>query len=124
MNLPQYQRGLSMVGWMFLIMIIGSLITVGTKLAPLYIDHNTMANILDRLAEEKGMVVKRNVELTRIIKKRFKMNGIRTFDLKKNMSMKRPENRVIITLDYEVRLPLVYNVDLIASFEKQTVLRD
>lgn len=124
MNLPQNQRGLSMAGWMFLIMIIGSLITVGTKLAPLYLDHNTMSNILDRLAEEKGMVVKRNVDLVNIIQKRFRMSGIRTFDLKKNMTIKRPENRVIITLDYEVRLPLAYNVDLIATFDKQTILRD
>lgn len=124
MNLPQYQRGLSGAGWMFLIMVIGSVVTVGTKLAPLYLDHNTMSNILDRLAEEKGMVAKRDVDLTNIIKKRFKMNNIRDFDFKNHMTFKRPENRVIIDMNYEVRLPLVYNVDLIASFKKQTVLRD
>lgn len=124
MNLPHSQRGLSGAGWMFLIMVIGSVATVGTKLAPLYLDHNTMSNILDRLAEEKGMVTKRDVELTNIIKKRFKMNNIRDFDFENHMTFKRPENRVIIDMNYEVRLSLVYNVDLIASFEKQTVLRD
>jgi len=124
MRLPKHQRGLSTAGWMFLILIIGAIITVGTKLAPLYIDHNTMSNILDGLAEEKGMVTKGSRELTEIITKRFKLNGIRSFNLKDNMTIKRPGNNLVITLDYEVRLPLVHNVDLIASFEKETIFRD
>ncbi len=124
MNIPHQQRGITMPGWIFLILIVGSTVTVGTKLAPLYLDHNTMGNIIDRLAQERGMVKKGNGELTAIIRKRFKLNNIRTFDLKRNMTIKRPENRVVITLDYEVRVPLISNVDLVASFDKQTILRD
>ena len=105
-------------------MIIGSGIAIGMKLAPLYLDHNTMSNILDRLAEEKGMVIKGNTELTDIMKKRFKMNNIRNFDFKNHITISRPEDRVVIDMNYEVRLPLVQNVDIIASFEKQTILRD
>tara|TARA_Y100000310_G_scaffold344974_1_gene460892 strand:- start:5047 stop:5421 length:375 start_codon:yes stop_codon:yes gene_type:complete len=124
MSFPYHQRGLSIAGWMFLIMIIGSGIAIGMKLAPLYLDHNTMSNILDRLAEEKGMVIKGNTELTDIMKKRFKMNNIRNFDFKNHITISRPEDRVVIDMNYEVRLPLVQNVDIIASFEKQTILRD
>ncbi|HJN50096.1 MAG: DUF4845 domain-containing protein [Pseudomonadales bacterium] len=124
MNLPHYQKGLSMAGWMFLILVIGSVITIGTKLAPLYLDHNTMSNIMDGLPQEKGMVTKGNVELTDILRKRFKMNNIRDFDFKNHLTINRPEDRVVIDMNYEVRLPLVHNVDLIASFEKQIILRD
>ena len=124
MSLLRNQRGLSMAGWLFLIMIFGSVLTVGTKLAPLYLDHNTMSNILDRLALEQGMVKKGNTELRAIIKKRLKLNNIRKFDLEHNMTLTRPEGRVVIDLNYEVRLPLLHNVDLIAAFEKQTILRD
>ncbi len=124
MSLPQYQKGLSMAGWIFLIMILGSVITLGTKLTPLYWDHNTMSKILDKMVPERGMVALRDTKLRALIKKRFKLNNIRKFDLKNNMTIKRPENRVIIDLNYEVRLPLVYNVDIIATFEKQVILRD
>ena len=124
MNIPHHQRGITMPGWIFLILVVGSTVTVGTKLAPLYLDHNTMGNIIDRLAQEKGMVKKGNGELTAIIRKRFKLNNIRTFDLNRNMTIRRPQNRVVITLDYEVRVPLISNVDLVASFDKQTILRD
>ncbi len=55
MNSPNRQRGMGAAGWLILILVFGSIITAGTKLAPFYLDHNTMSNIMDKMALEDGM---------------------------------------------------------------------
>ncbi len=122
--LPIRQRGLSFFGWLLAMMVLGSLITVGLKLIPSYIDHHTMSGILDSVAEERGMASKRQYELEDTIKKRFRVNNIRDFNHKDNLQIKRGKSGVKVILDYEVRVPLFYNVDLVARFDKSVSLRN
>ena len=119
-----HSRGMGMAGWIFLILIVGGAITVGTKLVPLYLDHNTMTQVLDSLAQEQGVVDKRTGDIEEMIKKRFKLNNIRDFDMKNNLKITRPDDKVVATLDYEVRIPLAGNVDLVASFNHVTEMRN
>ena len=123
-QLPMRQEGLSFFGWLLMILVFGSAITMGMKLLPLYLDHNTMSGVLDNMAEESGLAGKRQYELEDMIKKRFKVNNVRDFDHKENLEIKRDKSGVEIILDYEVRIPLVHNVDLIASFDKSVSLKD
>ena len=119
-----YSRGMGTGGWIFLIFVVGGVVTIGTKLAPLYLDHNTMSSILDGLASEQGIVDKRTDDIDDMIRKRFKMNNIRDFDFKKGMKITRPEDRVVVDLNYEVRVPLIGNVDLVAHFDHHTEMRN
>ncbi|MCH7741583.1 MAG: DUF4845 domain-containing protein [Proteobacteria bacterium] len=123
-NFPKKQAGMGMAGWMFIVFIFGSVLTVGMKLMPPFLDHNTMSNILDGLAEEDGLAQKRDYQIEAIIKKRFKMNNIRDFKIHENLEIKRTRNGVEIVMDYEVRMNLIKNVDLITSFDKSVELRN
>ena len=71
LRLPVRQRGLSSFGWLLTIMVLGSVITVGLKLIPPYIDHHTMSGVLDSMAEESGMANKRRYELEENDQKAF-----------------------------------------------------
>ena len=123
-NFPKKQAGMGMAGWMFIVFIFGSVLTVGMKLMPPFLDHNTMSNILDGLAEEDGLAQKRDYQIEAIIKKRFNMNNIRDFKIHENLEIKRTRNGVEIVMDYEVRMNLIKNVDLITSFDKSVELRN
>lgn len=118
------QHGLGMAGWLILILVFGSMITIGAKLLPLYLDHNTMSKVLDGIAEEPGMAGKYSTDLTALVIQRFKLNNIRDFDVKKHLEIVRERTGVRLVLDYEVRTPLIHNVDLIASFEKSVDLKE
>lgn len=124
MNRSFHSRGMSTGGWLFLIFIVGGVVTMATKLAPLYLDHNTMSSVLDAMANEQGIVDKRTDTIEDMIKKRFKLNNIYSFDYKKNMKITRPEDKVVVDLDYEVRVPLIANVELVASFKHHTEMRN
>ena len=117
------QRG-NAGGYILAILFLGGAITMGSKLIPLYLDHNTMSSIIDKLAEEPGMGNKDDIELRNILKKRFKLNNIRDFDLNTHVTFRRSGRGTEIVMDYEVRLPMVQNLDIIASFNKEKELRD
>ena len=123
MSMKKRQRG-NAGGYILAILLIGGAVTVGTRLGPLYMDHSTMSSIMDKMAEEPGLGVKGDNELRTIMKKRFKLNNIRDFDLNQHVEFERTGRGTDVVMDYEVRLPLIHNVDMIASFNKEVELKD
>ncbi|XOV90031.1 MAG: DUF4845 domain-containing protein [Pseudomonadota bacterium] len=124
MKFGNRQKGLGVAGWLVLILLFGGAMTIGMKLFPVYMDHSTMANVLDGLAVQPGLGSKRNSAIEETIQQRFKVNNIRDFNLKKNMKLERDNDGVRVILDYEVRVPLIANVDLVASFDKEVTLQN
>ena len=123
-NFPKKQMGVSGAGLMLLVVVFGSILTVGMKLVPLYLDHNTMSNILDKMALEDGMTAKSDDNIKKTIRSRFKMNNIRDFDVHENVKVNRTRNGVEVIMDYEIRMNLVKNLDMIAAFDKSIELRN
>ncbi len=111
-------------GWIIAILIFGGGMTLAARLGPLYMDHNTMSGLLDKMGDEAGMGIKSNGELKNIIKQRFKLNNIRDFPIDEHIAFERTGKGTEIVMDYEVRIPLMGNLDLIASFDKSVELRD
>ena len=109
--------------WLFIILIFGGALSIAFKIIPLYMDHSTMSNVLDGMATEDGMAGKPRATLKSAITQKFKMNNIRDFSVKDNVEIKRTANGTEIIMDYEFRLKLVKNLDLIADFEKTVELR-
>ncbi|MFT7688926.1 MAG: hypothetical protein ACI9FB_004291 [Candidatus Azotimanducaceae bacterium] len=121
--LSRKERGASLAGWIFMLLVLGTVATAGTKLAPLYFDHNTISNLMDKMAEDDGLADKRTSDLIKVMEGRLKLNNIRNFPLEDNIVVERTKNGTNVKLDYEVRVPFFGNVDMVASFDKQIELR-
>lgn len=124
MNTSRYRQNGAMGSLIFAILIFGGMISLGAKVVPVYMDHNTMSTILDKMADEPGMGSRGDGGIRDEMRKRFKLNNIRDFDLGEHVSIERYGRGTDVMLDYEVRIPLVSNLDLIASFNKKVELRD
>ena len=111
-------------GWILAILMFGGLLSIGSQVIPLYLDHNTMSTLIDKLAAEPGVGLRGDGELRAMMKQRFKMNNIRDFDIEEHVVIKRTPQGTEVVMDYEVRLPLFFNLDLIASFDKEAKLSD
>jgi hypothetical protein len=114
----------NMGGYLLIFLLLGGSLTLGSKLVPLYMDHNTMSGLLDKMAEEPGMGAKGDTALRDAMRKRFKLNNIRDFDVKKHTKIDRTGRGTDIIMDYEVRMKLVHNLDIVAAFDKKVELRD
>lgn len=124
MVFPKKQAGLSFVGWMILILVFGGGLSIGLKLVPLYIDYNIITKVMNEIGTESGAALRTDADIRESLKKRFSMNNIRDFDIKKNISFDRAAEHAEMVLDYKVDLPLVANVDLLVSFHKEVELRN
>jgi len=111
-------------GYIIAILVFGGLLTIASRLVPLYMDHNTMSNIMDKMQDETGLGVKTDFQLIDLMKNRFKLNNIRDFPIHEHTEFKRSGRGTDVVLDYEVRIPLISNLDVIASFKKEIELRD
>jgi hypothetical protein len=124
MNLPNKQQGMSASGWIFLILIIGGMTTIGMKLIPFYMDFGTVKTVLNDMSQEPGLVNKRLSVIEGMIVKKLKLNNIRDFGVKDRITLKRASDRVVIDVMYNEKIPVVANIQLLVSFDHRVELRD
>lgn len=123
MKFANRQKGLGVGGWLIMILLFGGALTIGMKLFPVYMDHNTIVGVLDGMAAEDGYSPQRINAIQDAITKRFRLNNIRDFDYDNRMKIKREAEGVRVVVSYEERIPLVANVQLLATFHKEVMLK-
>lgn len=111
------QRGISSAGVLLIAVLLGLFFTVGLKVGPLYVDHNLITGLCQDLidnGEANGMTV---TEVRDRISSTLRINNVTDFDL--NSIRTRKENgEAIITVAYEKRVPLIANLDIVATFDE------
>ena len=117
------QRG-SIGGVLVILLVVAAVVSVGSRVIPLYLDHNTMGTIMEKMSLENGLALQSEGNIRDTMRKRLKMNNIRDFDLKEHLKIDRSKVGTELVLDYEVRIELVSNLSLIAAFNKKVSLRD
>jgi phage anti-repressor protein len=120
---PQKQAGMGAVGWLLTILALGATASLAGKLVPLYSDFNIMSNVLEGMAEEEGFIHKTDSAIAQTMNKRFRVNGVRTFNIKDNIKINRTSVGVELVMDYEIRMDLLRNIDMVVSFDKTVELR-
>ena len=106
------------------IILLGGFLTMSSRLVPVYMSHNTMSNILDEMRSESGLSRKSDSQLIELLNNKFRLNNIRDFPVRDYVKFKRRSRGIDIVLNYEVRVPLISNLELIASFNKEVELND
>ena len=117
------QRG-SIGSILVILLVLASAVSLGSRVIPLYLDHNTMGAIMEKMSLENGLALESEGNIRETMRKRLKMNNIRDFDLKEHLKIDRSKVGTELVLDYEVRIDLVSNLSLIAAFNKKVSLRD
>ena len=111
------QRGISSAGVLLIAVLLGLFFTVGLKVAPLYVDHNLITGLCQDLidnGEANGMTV---TEVRDRISSTLRINNVTDFDLN-SIRMRKENGEAIITVGYEKRVPLIANLDIVATFDE------
>jgi hypothetical protein len=117
------QRG-SIGSILVILLVLASAVSLGSRVIPLYLDHNTMGAIMEKMSLENGLALESEGNIRDTMRKRLKINNIRDFDLKEHLKIDHSKVGTELVLDYEVRIELVSNLSLIAAFNKKVSLRD
>ncbi|WP_404368859.1 DUF4845 domain-containing protein [Marinobacter sp.] len=110
------QRGVSVLGILVALILLGGLLTVGATLVPIYVDDLTIQEVVEGLENQKSVTDKTQAQIRRIISDGLNRNGVRDFD-PKTIAVRQEGGRLHIAIEYEVRENLFSNIDAVVHFD-------
>ena len=115
-HLP-HQRGISSAVILMIALLLGLFFTFGLKVGPLYVDHNLITGLCQGLIDNGEASTLTVTEVRDRISSTLRINNISDFDLN-SIPLRKDNGEAIITVAYEKRVPLVANLDIVATFDE------
>ena len=117
------QAGLTLIGFVIVLAVVGLFIYVGMKLVPMYTEYYSVKQALKGLATEPGIARQDPARIKDLFFRRLYMSYSANV---------KPEHVVLkrdttgggwdMTVDYELRKPMIANLDVIGKFHAQQML--
>ena len=111
------QRGISSAVILMIALLLGLFFTFGLKVGPLYVDHNLITGLCQGLIDNGEANTLTVTEVRDRVSSTLRINNITDFDLN-SIFMREENGEAIITVAYEKRVPLVANLDIVATFDE------
>ena len=120
-NMRHSQKGMTVFGGFLLLLIVGAVVLLVIKIAPVYLENYNVKRVLIDMVEDQGTRKMAPHELVQSVKNRLNVSGIHnTKDFK--ITAKRSGRGMLINVDYEVRKPVVGNLDALMTFHEDVEL--
>lgn len=117
------QRGITVIGWMVLLIPVGIVGYAGIRLAPIYLNYFRVVKVLEQtVSEAKGEGTLNPAEIRGSIEKRFNVEYVDTPDAK-DIDIHRDGDHWVAIAKYEELAPLFGNISLLLQFDKQVELK-
>ncbi len=108
------QRGITLMGFLVVLVVVSFFFIIGAKLFPAYSEFNSVKSVMNEMAQQSGAA---NFTITQAwgsMERRFNISYVET------------PTRACLTLDrkaganltcaYEYRTPFIYNIDFVVKF--------
>ena len=112
---PRSPAGLSALGLLLLISLVGFFVILLLRLVPHYIDFRKIDSVMDGLAAREIKLLSKS-EIREILTRRYKINNIRDLKVEDIVEIERKNDEAVIEVAYEIREPILYNIDVVLSF--------
>ncbi len=112
------QAGMTAIGWLLVIVLAVSAALFLMKLIPIYLEGFNVGSVVSGVASDPEMRGVPPGKVVRTILKRLDIN-MATSVTKDDIYITREKDHILIEVDYEVREPVVGNLDIIVTFNKQ-----
>ena len=115
------QQGMSIIGFLIVLSLVIFFAYIGMRLWPIYYNHYSVVNAMNSVASERGSA---NWPLSQIrvrVYNNLFVSGTEGF-IKNEHITKVRDNGIFIRIAYEVRRPLIGNLDVVATFDRRVRL--
>ena len=109
------QRGLTMIGFLFVAVVLVMIAMLAMKLVPAYIEYFSVKKILATMGQEFDLKSKSNADIRNDFVRRAEV-GYVTVVKPEDLSINRHGAVPVISADYTYRTKLVGNVSLVVDF--------
>jgi len=112
------QQGLTFIGLIFILALIGMIVLSALKVFPVYMEHFSVQTSVETLADNpeiKNMSVRK---IRTLLNKKFNMNAVTSVNAG-DAKIRKSGREIVFSLDYEVRKEYIGNVDIVLSFSDE-----
>lgn len=117
------QLGISLIGFVLVLAVVGFAALVGMKLFPMYSEYYAVKKSLKAIAAEPGIADRDPSQIKDMFFRRMDVNYSDNVKPEHVKVERDPSTGALtIKVDYEVRKPLVYNLDVVGHFQADEAL--
>ena len=113
--MKRYQTGISMLGFILILAFVGVSVYVGMKTVPMYTEFFAVKKSLDGLALEPGINNASPEKIRDLFFRRLYINYSENVK-RDDVTIERMEGGWHMTVSYEVRRPMIANLDVVGNF--------
>lgn len=119
----QKQRGVTMVGWIFLLVPVAIVLYAGIRIGPQYYGYYKIAAAMEKTATElKSDEALSPKTILTALEKRFDTGYIDNINAKQDVVVTKVDNGWEMAVDYEATEPMFGNLFLTMVFKKTVVI--
>ena len=123
MHMQRKQSGLSLIGFLVVLAVGSFFVYCGMKLVPMYTEFYAVKQSLKGVAEEPGAGTMDASRIKDLFFRRLYINYSENVK-PEHLKIERTDSGFKATVNYEVRKPLLYNLDVVGKFHtEQAVTR-
>jgi hypothetical protein len=123
MMFARSQKGMSMLGWMTVLVLVAFFASTAFKMFPHYMDYWSLEKSIMSVETDRASDIRSVQDFYNHVSKSMQVNGIRDIELEDVLEVKIENNEFLVHLKYEKREALIENLDLVANFDKEFRIR-
>lgn len=116
------QRGMTLIGFILVLGVVGLFAYMGMKLIPMYSEYYGVKQALQGLATEPDIAGKDPAKIKDLFFRRLYISYAENIK-PEHVKLVRKDAGYLMTVDYEVRKPLIANIDVVGRFNAEKELR-
>jgi hypothetical protein len=121
MRHPREQSGITLIGFLVVLMVVGFFAFLIMRLFPVYTEYYGLRQAMKAVAAEPGITTRSPEQVKQLLDTKLYISYV-TSVKKNHMRVTRQGGNYLLNVRYEVRGPLLYNLEYIATFDHTETL--
>lgn len=111
------QTGITLIGFIIVLAIVAFFGYIGMRLFPIYSEYYSAVSDLKKVAQQAGASQLTLGQVREQVDKYFYISYVQNVNPKTDITIIEDGNGRSVNLAYEVRKPLIYNLEVVAMFD-------
>ncbi len=120
-SLPDSQSGITLLGLLAVLVVVAFVGLIAIRLTPVYLESLEVGSVLRSMERDDALHGASRADLRSALNRRLQVNNIDSVG-RDDVQFNDAGHGMEIVVDYEVRVPLVANLDAIAKFRKEALI--
>ncbi|MGN6519221.1 MAG: DUF4845 domain-containing protein [Dokdonella sp.] len=118
-------EGVTLIGFVILLIVAGFFAYMAMRLIPMYVEYFGVLKALDQLRQDPRSATMGLTEVRAELSLKFNTQYVDENSVPPQaISLKKEAGASTVRVNYEKRVPFIYNIDLVGTFDKSVNLSD